>query len=471
MSALRPDTIQNAGRVLPHVIAIASGKGGVGKTSISVNLGISLAKAAQRVCILDADTGLANVNILLGQAPQYTLEHVLFGAKNIEEVMLNGPHGLKVIPGANGISECVTLHPRQQMRLTRELARIESDFDYLIVDTAAGIAENTLDFAAAAQQTLVVITPEPTSLTDAFSLVKLLYRRRQISQFQVVVNMASSATQAREVFHRFNAAVEKYIGVTPHLLGFLLLDESLRNAVSLQHPVALFPDTDPSSRSFIRLAEGLREVFEAGAVPRKSFADYWQKQYRESTAPAAGAAVATVTEKPAASAVEPASPSRELAHYLAELKARLLVLTEKPELEQAQMSELLETVHAAYVQRYKQLAIDPRELVRTLTDSESRDDQLLRELADSLQPWATARPPLLSEPEPALPQSLATAMPATPLDAPTGAIRIAVPKSPQAMRGHNYDHRRFGSQDALLDLLRRQADSGKSALELIEILR
>src|SRR5690606_19009893 len=108
-------------------------------------------------------------------------------------------------------------HPRQQMRLTRELSRIESEFDYLILDTAAGIADNTLDFASAAHQTLVVITPEPTSLTDAFSLIKLLHRRRAINAFQVVVNMAGSATQAREVYHRFSAAVEKYVGVPTQL--------------------------------------------------------------------------------------------------------------------------------------------------------------------------------------------------------------------------------------------------------------
>ncbi|MCP3907093.1 MAG: MinD/ParA family protein, partial [Oceanicoccus sp.] len=112
---------------LPRVIAISSGKGGVGKSSIAVNLGISLAKTGAKVCLLDADTGLANANILLGIAPEYSIEHVLYGAKDIDEIMLDGPHGLKIIPGANGISECVSLHPRQQLRLTRELARIEGE--------------------------------------------------------------------------------------------------------------------------------------------------------------------------------------------------------------------------------------------------------------------------------------------------------------------------------------------------------
>jgi flagellar biosynthesis protein FlhG len=228
---------------LPRVIAISSGKGGVGKSSIAVNIGISLAKTGAKVCLLDADTGLANANILLGLTPEFSLEHVLYGAKPIEEVMLDGPHGLKIIPGANGISECVSLHPRQQLRLTRELSRIEGDFDFLLIDTAAGIAETTLDFISAAHHTLVVITPEPTSLTDAFSLIKLLKRRRSKLQFHVVVNMCSSISQAKEVFNRFRAAVDKYIGVQSDYLGYLRRDESMRVAVELQNPVTMFADT------------------------------------------------------------------------------------------------------------------------------------------------------------------------------------------------------------------------------------
>ena len=452
---------------MPHVIAIASGKGGVGKTSISVNLGISLAKAGQRVCIFDADTGLANVNILLGLAPQYTLEHVLFGAKTIEEVLLPGPYGLKIIPGANGISECVTLHPRQQMRLTRELARIESEFDYLILDTAAGIADNTLDFACSAHQTIVVITPEPTSLTDAFSLVKLLHRRRQLTRFQIVVNMANSATQAREVFHRFNAAVEKYIGVTPHLLGFLLLDESLRNAVSLQHPVALFPDTDPSSRSFIRLADAVQQVFdEPGLPPQTSFTDYWHRQFRDQG-----------SNGKTGDSPSPHNPRAGgevgLGDYLAELKARLLVLMEKPDAQPEPLAELLESLTSVFQQRFKVPPVDSIATIEAALDSADRDDRRLRELADRLQPWAT-----VAKPAPMPINSTSVQAPGVMdinedplLDEVAIAATPRAPQPPRLSRAHHYNEQQFGSQPALLELLRRQAESGKSALELIEILR
>lgn len=265
---------------LPRTIAISSGKGGVGKSSITVNLAISLAKMGAKVCVFDADTGLANVNILLGLRPEHRLEHVLFGAKSLEDVLLEGPHGIQIVPGAHGISECVDLHPRQRLRLTKELAAIEEQFDYLLIDTAAGISETTLDFICSSQHALVVITPEPTSLTDAFSLIKLLKRRRSHVHYHVVVNMCSSAGQAKEFYHRFNRAVAKYVGVSISYLGFLLRDESLRAAVTLQNPVALFPDTDPSSRGFIRLAEAV-EAATRDPVVSFRFSAYWQQLYVE----------------------------------------------------------------------------------------------------------------------------------------------------------------------------------------------
>jgi MinD-like ATPase involved in chromosome partitioning or flagellar assembly len=466
---------------MPNVIAIASGKGGVGKTSISVNLGISLAKSGKRVCIFDADTGLANVNILLGLAPQFTLEHVLFGAKSIEDVLLSAPYGMKVIPGANGISECVTLHPRQQMRLTRELTRIESEFDYLILDTAAGIADNTLDFASAAHQTVIVITPEPTSLTDAFSMVKLLHRRRQIQKFQIIVNMANSATQAREVFHRFNAAVEKYVGAPTHLLGFLLLDESLRNAVSLQHPVALFPDTDPSSRSFIRLADAVQQCFEQqGDKPVVSFADFWQRQFRDQaereTADQAGLNRTRSQKRPRQA--PDATPGANLDNYIGELKARLLLLLENPDTPREPLADLLTNVSATFQQRFNSPVIDVWDSVQGMIANADRDNGQLRELADRLQPWASEQP--MVAPEPAVSVDISNESepgekpPLLMMDVDVAQMPLqkAAPKPEPIMQPvHRYNENRFGSQPALLELLRRQADSGKTALELIDILR
>tara|TARA_R110002072_G_scaffold52637_1_gene140053 strand:- start:4598 stop:5779 length:1182 start_codon:yes stop_codon:yes gene_type:complete len=262
--------------LVSHVIAITSGKGGVGKSSISVNLGIALSRLGRKVCLLDADTGMANINILLGLTPASSLEHVLLAHKPVESVMLDAPYGLKVIPGASGIMECSDLKPRQQMHLTRELARIERDFDYLLIDTAAGISDTNLNFIQSAQQTIVVITGEPTSLTDAFSMIKVLRLRGKRKNYHVIVNMCTSTKQAREVFLRFAGAVEKYIGVKVDYLGYILQDESLRAAVTMQSPVTLFPQSDPSCRNFFRLSEALEaRLSEMQALP--SFSRHWYR--------------------------------------------------------------------------------------------------------------------------------------------------------------------------------------------------
>lgn len=439
---------QGTTRLSSHVIAIASGKGGVGKSSIAVNLGISLAKTGARVCIFDADTGLANINILLGLTPKASLEHVLFGAKTIEEIMLEGPFGLKVIPGANGISECVTLHPRQQLRLTRELGRIEGEFDYLLLDTAAGIAETTLDFVASAHQCLVVITPEPTSLTDAFSLIKLMNRRRPGISCQIVVNMCANVAQAREVYHRFSTAVEKYIGIRTQYLGHLLRDESIRNAVTLQNPVAMFPESDPSSRSFMRLADALRQATETDA-PGLGFTLFWQRQFRQRQS--AGDAA----RKPSTRVVG------DERVYLSELKSRLLTQIAKADAPSASLSATLEELRHAYAKRFGVSGINPQMIIDDLIADPDRNDLILRQLAERLAPWRAA-----AEPEPKhepVEQVLYPAAPPPMVD--------AAPPLPRSLVVHSYDESRFGSQHALRELLQRKNEAGQTALELIEILR
>lgn len=500
-------------RQFPHVIAITSGKGGVGKSSIAVNLGISLAKTGARVCIFDADTGLANVNILLGLMPQFSLEHVLFGAKTIEEVMLEAPYGLKVIPGANGISECVSLHPRQQLRLTRELGRIENDFDYLLLDTAAGIADNTLDFVGSAHQTMLVVTPEPTSLTDAFSLIKLMHRRRSAMHYQVVVNMCSNVAQAREVFHRFAAAVEKYIGVRPSFLGHLLRDESLRVAVTLQSPVALFPDTDPSSRSFMRLTDALRQAVD-GEQPTTGFTGFWQRQFRqeqenrqrEAESQQRESQKHETAQRAAGDGQRPqvAAPPPTVDDLARDLPRRIA----DPGVSQDSARQLVENLHQAYMKRFAETAIAPLGLLDALLGLPERNDDLLRTLAVRLQPWRAEPPPLLTQVEVAdaaspdgelhdpglgsavtdsdntsiaatdTPSASAPLPPSPLLDnaadnvAAAGGLELngETMLMPRQLAPHRYDERRFGSQQALLELLQRQRESGKSAMSLIEII-
>ncbi|MBK1672056.1 hypothetical protein CKO35_01830 [Ectothiorhodospira shaposhnikovii] len=259
----------------PQVIAITSGKGGVGKSSIAVNLGICLSMRGHKVCILDADTGLANVSLLLGMRPEYSLEHVISGEQSIEAVLQTGPHGLKLIPGANGIAECVDLAPHQRQHLAKELSRVESEFDFLLLDTSAGISDTTLAFIGASHHMLLVLTPEPTSLTDAYSLLRLALRQGTVN-CQVLVNMVGDVHEARDVFQRFSGAVEKYLKARVHFLSFIQRDESLRNAVMLQYPVVLFPEHDPSHRAFQRVADALENTPHE-ANPVRLFSQCWLK--------------------------------------------------------------------------------------------------------------------------------------------------------------------------------------------------
>ena len=261
----------------PRVLAITGGKGGVGKTSIAINLAIAMSRLGSKVCLLDGDTGLANTNIMLGLYPAYTLEHLFTGEKSIQDIVLEGPEGLHVIPGASGFAQCVDLDVGQQQRLVTSIRSIEPHYDYMLVDTAAGISPTVLHFIAASQVAMVVITPEPTSLTDAFSLLKVLKRRGYKRSVQVLVNMASNSSQAKRVYQRFSQAVKKYLSLETEYFGCVWMDESMRSAVSLQRPVALFPKEDPSARSFFRLAENVDDLFSRRRTPKLAFSAYWQK--------------------------------------------------------------------------------------------------------------------------------------------------------------------------------------------------
>lgn len=442
---------------LPHVIAISSGKGGVGKSSIAVNVALSLAKSGSKVCLFDADTGLANVNILLGIRPQYSLEHVLYGSKSIDEVMIDTSYGLKVIPGANGISECVELHPRQQLRLTRELVRIEKEFDYFLIDTAAGIASTTLDFISAAQTTLLVITPEPTSLTDAFSLVKLLKRRQGNHHFLVVVNMCANANEAREIFLRFSTAVEKYIGIEISFLSFIQRDESVRAAVSLQSPVALFPDSDPSSRAFTRLANSLQQSVDV--VPTvKSFSSYWYRQFKKASTTSSENKVNPVNR-----------PQTEVdvfkeRDYLREMRSRMLLMISKGEVNQPLIEQLLRDSVNAYIQQFQQLPVNIVELVEQqllLPDVDKTElYPLLVRLSDHLNVASDEHNTGVFDEPMALPEVLT----------PVKAVRLPILQSMLNKNEKNavrigFDCKKYGSQD---QLLQRLTNSKQASQPLID---
>ena len=314
-----------------RTLAITSGKGGVGKSSITVNLGLALAKQGLKVCIFDADTGLANANILLDLHPEFTIEHVLSGEKTLHDIMLTAAYGMKVIPAASGIVECAEMAPEQQYGLLAQLKSLDSEFDYLLIDTAAGIGSNVLHFVASAQQTLVVITPEPTSLTDAFSLIRVLKRLNYHQPLQVVVNMCQDAQQARDVFNRLRGVVKKYVGLDLKYLGFLHFDESIRKAVQLQMPVSLYPGSDPSSRSFLRLAEHLETLWQ-NTVGGSDFASYWQQLARVPPGGMALLGPGEVVQRVQQLVQEGVWEARDVSQVIAQLQALSLPPEQQPAL-------------------------------------------------------------------------------------------------------------------------------------------
>ncbi|WP_018139956.1 MULTISPECIES: MinD/ParA family protein [unclassified Thioalkalivibrio] len=456
----------------PRVLAVASGKGGVGKSSVAVNLGITLARRGRRVCILDGDTGLANVNILLGLRPQRGLAEVLAGECGIEDILLEGPHGLKIIPGASGIRECAELSSAHQKRLVAELARIEQDFDDLLLDTAAGIGDTTLDFMAAGHQVLLVLTPEPTSLTDAFSLLKLALRR-QMLKVRVIVNMVADVAEARSVFQRFANAVEKYLHTQVDFLGFIQRDESLRSAVTLQHPVALFPESDPSARPFHRLANALEED-----VPQESsasFSRFWRVRFEPDPVAdcdpgLAQEAVATAVENPETEPLSSGATSADPECPLDRLHRAFETALEKAE--PADLAASLNGLHDRYWTQVGQPAIDVPGVVTGLLARPELHAETLRALREALPEDGLRgvkqdghRPQANPVPVPSVQETVKRP--------PDFGWRAEAegrddPQRASARRGPGFDCERFGSQEALAERLRRLAGAD---INLAEFLR
>jgi len=233
-----------------RVIAITSGKGGVGKTSIVGNLGYAFTKLGKKVLILDADLGLGNLDVLLGLAPKYNLSHVILGEKTIDEILIDGPGRMKILPASSGIQELTHLTKDQKIQIFTQLDLLIDSVDVLFIDTAAGISSNVMDFNATAQEVVVVVSPEPTSITDAYALMKVLSLKYSGKACKLVVNMVSRPEEGREVFRQLQLVTDRFLDITIEYLGCVLFDGKVTQAVKNQKIVSeLFPDT-PASRCF-----------------------------------------------------------------------------------------------------------------------------------------------------------------------------------------------------------------------------
>ncbi|WP_060528526.1 MinD/ParA family protein [endosymbiont of Ridgeia piscesae] len=229
-----------------RVIAVTGGKGGVGKTNISVNLGVAMAEMGRRVMLLDADLGLANIDVMLGLHPEFDLSHVMRGERRLEEILVTGPHGMKVVPGASGVQKMAELSTAQHVGLINAFSELANDVDVLLIDTAAGISDQVVSFSRAAQEVVVVVCDEPASITDAYAIIKLLNREHGVSRFRVLANMVRTVQEGRDLYNKMCRVTDRYLDAMLSYMGSIPYDEQLRKAVKAQRPVV---DSFPRSKA------------------------------------------------------------------------------------------------------------------------------------------------------------------------------------------------------------------------------
>lgn len=250
-----------SGRKTARVITVTSGKGGVGKTSLSVNLAIQLRRLGKRVVVLDADFGLANIEIMLGIRPQYNLADLMFRGKSMNDIITYGPEGIGFISGGSGINEMANLTRDQVFRLIQKMAELDQQADVIIVDTGAGIGNSVLEFVAASAEVLLVATPEPTSITDAYALLKSLNRNSSYKPGKTVVKMVANQVRgnndADELFDKLGIVVNKFLNIDIEYLGSIPYDANMQRAVMRQEPLSMAAPNAAAARSVEKIARVL----------------------------------------------------------------------------------------------------------------------------------------------------------------------------------------------------------------------
>jgi len=246
-----------------NVIAVTSGKGGVGKTNVAVNLAVSLAKMGKSVVLFDADLGLGNVDIALGLKPRFDLRHVISGERTLEEILMEGPEGVRIVPASSGVASMNDLSASQQAGLVRAFSELTFAVDTLIVDTGAGIDFSVRTFASACQEIIVVICDEPTSITDAYALIKVLNRECGVKRFQLLANMVQNDMQGRQLFGKVSRVTDRFLDVHLGYLGAIPKDEYLCKAVQRQSAVVQIYPQSQSAKALISLAKTTETSFKS----------------------------------------------------------------------------------------------------------------------------------------------------------------------------------------------------------------
>jgi len=256
--------------LIPKVISVTSGKGGVGKTNISVNLALKLSQKNKKVLIIDADLGLANVNVLFNLKANKTISDLMNGDSEITDVLIDGPGGIKILPASSGIFSMSQIEDSGEHILLSHLNGLNNMFDYIIIDTGAGIGKNVLFFNSISHHVIIVVTPEPTSITDAYALVKVLNKNAGIKRFKIIVNQVASSGEGKKIYGALYGVVSKFLTVSLDYLGYIATDKNLRKSVLTQKPVVLYAPSSPSSICFDNIAsrveDKLQKVSQTGSI-------------------------------------------------------------------------------------------------------------------------------------------------------------------------------------------------------------
>lgn len=239
---------------LAHSIAVTSGKGGVGKTTVAVNLAVQLASMGRRVILLDADIGTANVDVMCNVVAQNTLAHVVAGRKELQDIVVDAPGGFRLVPGCSGLAHMAELSTHERDRLTAQMRRLESSADVLLIDTGAGVGPNVLSFCLAAERMLVVTTPEPTSITDAYAVIKSVASQGRSIDVRLLVNMVRDEHEARVVFSRVANVCQRFLELSPNYAGYVVSDSHVSRAVRKRRPFVMESPGAKASACLLSLA-------------------------------------------------------------------------------------------------------------------------------------------------------------------------------------------------------------------------
>lgn len=258
-----------------RVIAITSGKGGVGKTNLAINLGIALHRHNQRVIIMDADLGLANVNVILGKIPEFNLFHVMKGLKRMDEVVINTNYGIRFIAGASGFSQLANLSEESRVNMIKNLDQL-NDADVVIVDTGAGVSNNVLSFVLAADEVIIVTTPEPTAITDAYGIIKAVSAETSNCELKLIVNRVKSVVEARKVSERVVNIASQFLNMKVSYLGFVFDDNTVSQAVIRQTPFIEYDRKGRAALCVDHLAKRLLNITDEEYKERKGISGFIQ---------------------------------------------------------------------------------------------------------------------------------------------------------------------------------------------------